>query len=84
MNGPLDKELLTPIGIWGDTKVQQKLDGPVRNKTVFVKIPFKMVEAGLLEVVQGQAEESEVGKESGKDHKGFQGKGARSGAFLNS
>ena len=41
-----DEEVLCLIGIWGEAKVQEELDGAVRNKTVFVKIARKMLEAG--------------------------------------
>ena len=37
-----DKEVIALIAIWEDARVQQELDGAVRNKAVFEKISRKM------------------------------------------
>ena len=43
----LDEEVLALVSIWGDEKVQEELDGAVRNKAVFEKIVRKMAEMGF-------------------------------------
>uniref|UniRef100_A0A1X7TRH7 Myb/SANT-like DNA-binding domain-containing protein n=1 Tax=Amphimedon queenslandica TaxID=400682 RepID=A0A1X7TRH7_AMPQE len=37
-----DKEITALISIWGDTKIQEKLDGSTRNKTIFIEISEKL------------------------------------------
>ena len=36
-----DEEVITLIHIWGDDKIQQELDGALRNKLIFVAIARK-------------------------------------------
>ena len=43
-----DEEVLALISVWGDARVQQELDGAVRNKAVFEKISRKMTELGFV------------------------------------
>ena len=40
-----DKEIKALISIWGDSKIEEELDGTVRNKTIFVQIQ-KIAEKG--------------------------------------
>ena len=42
-----NKEVKALIAIWSDDKIQEQLDGTVRNKAVFEKIAGKMVEMGI-------------------------------------
>ena len=75
-----DEEVLTLIGIWGDAKVQQELDGAVRNKTVFVKISRKMLEAGFTrnwKQCRDKLKNWKVGYKAAKDHNGRSGKGRK-------
>ena len=41
-----DDEVKALLAIWGEDKVQEELDGAVRNKVVFVGIAKKMRELG--------------------------------------
>ena len=41
-----DDEVKALVAIWGEDKVQEELDGAVRNKVVFVGIAKKMRELG--------------------------------------
>ena len=41
-----DKEVKTLLTIWGDSKIQEELDGAVRNKVVFECIAKKLQEQG--------------------------------------
>ena len=41
-----DKEVKALLTIWGDTKIQEELDGAVRNKVVFERIAKKLQEQG--------------------------------------
>ena len=41
-----DAEVKALITIWGERKVQEELDGAVRNKTIFVGIQKKLAEQG--------------------------------------
>ena len=41
-----DDEVKALINIWGDSKVQQELDGAVRNKAIYTTIAKKMKEVG--------------------------------------
>ena len=41
-----DEEIKALLSIWGDGKVQDELDGAVRNKTVFVDIQKQLAELG--------------------------------------
>ena len=42
----MDIEVKALLSIWGDTRIQEELDGVVRNKLVYQKIVEKMNEAG--------------------------------------
>ena len=41
-----DEEVRALIAIWGETNVQEELDGAVRNKVVFQDISEKLQEQG--------------------------------------
>ena len=41
-----DDEVNALLAIWGEDKVQEELDGPVRNNVVYVGIAKKMQELG--------------------------------------
>ena len=45
--GYIDEEVLALLFIWGDEKVQEELDGAVRNEAVFDKIARKVAEMGF-------------------------------------
>ena len=40
-----DSEIKSLISIWGESRIQEELDGVVRNKSIFQKIADKMREA---------------------------------------
>jgi len=40
-----DKEVQALISIWGNSKIQEQLDGAVRNKTIYVEIQKKTCRA---------------------------------------
>lgn len=42
-----DTEVKVLISIWGKRKVQEELNGAVRNKTIFVGIQKKTSETGI-------------------------------------
>ena len=35
----VDKEVKAPLAIWGDSKIQEELDGAVRNKAICKEAP---------------------------------------------
>ena len=41
-----DKEVKALLTIWGDSKIQEELDGAVRNKVVYERISKKLQEEG--------------------------------------
>ena len=41
-----DKEIMALLAIWGNSKIQEELDGAVRNKVVFEHISKKLQEQG--------------------------------------
>ena len=41
-----DKEVKALLAIWGDSKIQEELDGAVRNKAIFERIAKKLQEQG--------------------------------------
>ena len=41
-----DKEVKALLTIWGDSKIQEELDGAVRNKDVFQRISQKLHDQG--------------------------------------
>ena len=41
-----DEEIKALISIWGDSKVQQELDGAVKNKSIFVKVQNELEKQG--------------------------------------
>ena len=41
-----DKEVKALLTIWGDSKIQEELDGAVRNKVVFERNAKKLQEQG--------------------------------------
>ena len=42
----VDKEVKVLLTIWGDSKIQEELDGAVSNKVVFEQIAKKLKEQG--------------------------------------
>ena len=46
MSAWTDEEVKALISIWGDSKIQQELDGAVRNKAIYTTIAKKMQENG--------------------------------------
>ena len=42
-----DAEVKALIAVWGDCKIQEQLDGAVRNKTIFVAISDQLKEQGV-------------------------------------
>ena len=41
-----EDEIKALLAVWGESNVQEELDGAVRNKTVFLNISKKMIELG--------------------------------------
>ena len=41
-----DKEVKALLTIWGDTKIQEELDGAVRNKVIYERIAKRLQEQG--------------------------------------
>ena len=41
-----DKEVKALLAIWGDSRIQEELDGAVRNKAIFERIAKKLQEQG--------------------------------------
>ena len=46
MSAWTDEEVKALISIWGDSKIQEELDGEVRNKAIYTTIAKKMQENG--------------------------------------
>ena len=46
MSAWTDEEVKALISIWGDSKIQEELDGAVRNKAIHTTIAKKMQENG--------------------------------------
>ena len=68
-----DEEVLILIGIWGEAKVQEELDGAMRNKSAFVTISRKMLEAGFTrdwKQCRDKLKNLKVGYKAEKDHNG--------------
>ena len=42
-----DKEVKVLLAIWGDSKIQEELDGAVRNQVVFQRIAKQLKEQGI-------------------------------------
>ena len=42
-----DKEVKALLAIWGDSKIQEELDGAVRNQVVFERIAKQLKEQGI-------------------------------------
>ena len=42
-----DKEIKALLAIWGDSKIQEELDGAVRNQVVFQRIAKQLKEQGI-------------------------------------
>lgn len=75
-----DEEVLALISIWGDARVQQELDGAVRNKAVFEKISRKMTEMGFVrdwKQCRAKLKNLKVGYKAVKDHNGRSGRGRK-------
>ena len=75
-----DKEVKTLLGIWGESKIQEQLDGAVRNKTVYATISKKMIEKGCKKsLIQCRTKIKNLKKEyrNVKDHNGETGRGRR-------
>ena len=79
-----DEEVKALIAIWGEDKVQQELDGAVRNKTVFLTIAEQMKRLGYdrdwqqcrLKIKNLKKNYREV-----KDHNGETGRGRKTCKF---
>ena len=41
-----DEEVATLLSVWGDERIQEKLDGATRNKKVYAEIAQKLLETG--------------------------------------
>ena len=75
-----DNEVKALIAIWGEDKVQQELDGAVRNKVVFDKISKQMKELGYnRDGQQCKVKTKSLKKNYGeiKDHNGETGRGRK-------
>ena len=42
-----DREVKALLAVWGDSKIQEELDGAVRNQVVFKRIAQKLNEQGI-------------------------------------
>ena len=75
-----DEEVKALISIWGDGKVQEELDGAVRNKSVFEKISRKMIEMGFTrdwKQCRDKVKNLKVAYKAVKDHNGSSGRGRK-------
>ena len=75
-----DKEIKALLAIWGDSKIQERLDGAVRNQVVFQRIANQVKEQGIqrdwkqcrAKVKNLQTKDREVKDYNGKTGKGDQ------------
>ena len=73
------------IIIWGEAKIQEELDGAVRNKTVFQKIATKLEQEGYQrDWQQCRTKVKNLKREyrTVKDHNGETGKGRKTCKFF--
>ena len=73
-----DNEVKALLAIWGESKIQQELDGAVRNKVVFSTIASKLKEKGCVKTwVQCRNKIKNLKKKyrEVKDHNSLTGRG---------
>ena len=73
-----DKEIKALISIWGDSKIQEELDGAVRNKTIFVQIQKNLAEKGYehdWQQCRAKLKNLKTQYRKVKDHNGETGRG---------
>ena len=79
-----DNEVRALIAIWGESRVQEELDGAVRNQAIFSNIAKKMHEKGFdRDWLQCRHKIKNLKKEYRqiKDHNGQTGRGRKSHKF---
>ena len=79
-----DKEVRALIAIWGDSTIQEDLDGAVRNKVIFQKIAKKLQEQGIQrDWVQCRAKIKNLKTKyrASKNHNGITGNGRKTCKF---
>ena len=82
-----DREVKALLAIWGDSKIQEELDGAVRNQVVFKRIAQKLSEQGInCEWKQCRAKVKNLKTQYReiKDNNGKTGRGRQSCKFLTS
>ena len=67
------------IAIWGDSPIQEELDGAVRNKVIFQKIAKILQEQGIQDWVQCRAKIKNLKTKyrASKNHNGITGNGRK-------
>ena len=79
-----DNEVKALISIWGESKIQEELDGAVRNKTIFVEIQKKLAEKGYKhdwQQCRAKIKNLKAQYRKVKDHNGETGRGRVSCKF---
>jgi phosphoribosylaminoimidazole carboxylase/phosphoribosylaminoimidazole-succinocarboxamide synthase len=78
-----DKEVKALLAIWGDSKIQEELDGAVRNQVVFKRIAQKLSAQGIQrDWKQCRVKVKNLYREI-KDNNGKTGRGRQSCKFFN-
>ena len=80
-----DEEIKALISIWGDSKVQQELDGAVRNKSIFVKVQNELEKQGYKRSWQqcrSKIKNLKTQYRKVKDHNGGTGRGRTTCKFF--
>ena len=80
-----DDEVKALLAVWGESNIQEELDGAVRNKTVFLNISRKMNEMGYDRDWQQCRVKTKNLKKSYrdiKDHNGETGRGRKTCKFF--
>ena len=79
-----DKEVKALLTIWGDSKIQEELDGAVRNKVVFETIAKKLQEQGYerdWKQCRTKIKNLKIKYREIKDHNGETGRGRKTCKF---
>jgi len=79
-----DKEVQALISIWGNSKIQEQLDGAVRNKTIYVEIQKKLAELGYRygwQQCRSKIKNLKAEYRKVKDHNGETGRGRKTCKF---
>lgn len=76
-----DAEVTALISIWGDTDIQEQVDGATWNKTIFVTISKRLQENGYERDCRAKIKNLKGEYKKVKDHNGVTGNGRKTFKF---